>query len=73
MKENVDSRIRLDVNLAAPCIVAPRSSSSDERLEANLGQIIVANHFLHKESPASTYKVLIDSLNVSLTQLELKR
>ena len=73
MKDNINTRIKFDIRLAAPCIIAPRSSCSDERLEANLGRIVLTNRFTHKESPSSSYKVLVDSLEVNLTRLELTR
>ncbi|NXX88954.1 VP13C protein, partial [Centropus bengalensis] len=66
-------RLHMDVNLKAPVIVVPESSTSCNALIADLGLIRVQNEFKLVSSDPSSLPPVIDSMDVQLTHLKLSR
>uniref|UniRef100_A0A8C3RCT7 Vacuolar protein sorting 13 homolog C n=1 Tax=Cyanoderma ruficeps TaxID=181631 RepID=A0A8C3RCT7_9PASS len=66
-------RLLLDVNLKAPVIVVPESSTSCNALVADLGLIRVQNEFKLVSSDESPLPPVIDNMDVQLTHLKLSR
>uniref|UniRef100_A0A6G1RFM0 Vacuolar protein sorting 13 homolog C n=1 Tax=Hypotaenidia okinawae TaxID=2861861 RepID=A0A6G1RFM0_9GRUI len=66
-------RLLMDVNLKAPVIVVPESSTSCNALVADLGLIRVQNTFKLVSSDESSLPPVIDNMDVQLTNLKLSR
>lgn len=66
-------RLLMDVNLKAPLIVIPESSTSSNALIADLGLIRVQNEFKLVSSDESSLPPVIDNMDVQLTHLKLSR
>uniref|UniRef100_A0A8B9G2X3 Vacuolar protein sorting 13 homolog C n=1 Tax=Amazona collaria TaxID=241587 RepID=A0A8B9G2X3_9PSIT len=66
-------RLLMDVNLKAPVIVVPESSTSSNVLVADLGLIRVQNEFKLVSSDESSLPPVIDNMDVQLTHLKLSR
>ncbi|XP_068000131.1 intermembrane lipid transfer protein VPS13C isoform X2 [Melanerpes formicivorus] len=66
-------RLLMDVNLKAPVIVIPESSTSCNALVADLGLIRVQNEFKLVSSDESLLPPVIDNMLVQLTRLKLSR
>ncbi|NXP40517.1 VP13C protein, partial [Leiothrix lutea] len=66
-------RLLMDVNLKAPVIVVPESSTSCNALVADLGLIRVQNEFKLVSSDESPLPPVIDNMDVQLTHLKLSR
>uniref|UniRef100_A0A8C0HLM0 Vacuolar protein sorting 13 homolog C n=1 Tax=Buteo japonicus TaxID=224669 RepID=A0A8C0HLM0_9AVES len=66
-------RLLMDVNLKAPVIVIPESSTSYNALVADLGLIRVQNEFKLVSSDESSLPPVIDNMDVQLTHLKLSR
>ncbi|NXU49115.1 VP13C protein, partial [Turnix velox] len=66
-------RLLMDVNLKAPVIVIPESSTSSNALVADLGLIRVQNEFKLVSSDESSLPPVIDNMDVQLTHLKLTR
>uniref|UniRef100_A0A672USM2 Vacuolar protein sorting 13 homolog C n=1 Tax=Strigops habroptila TaxID=2489341 RepID=A0A672USM2_STRHB len=66
-------RLLMDVNLKAPVIVVPESSTSSNALIADLGLIRVQNEFKLVSSDESLLPPVIDNMDVQLTHLKLSR
>ncbi|XP_062482305.1 intermembrane lipid transfer protein VPS13C isoform X1 [Pezoporus occidentalis] len=66
-------RLLMDVNLKAPVIVVPESSTSSNALVADLGLIRVQNEFKLVSSDESSLPPVIDNMDVQLTHLKLSR
>ncbi|XP_074956200.1 intermembrane lipid transfer protein VPS13C isoform X1 [Phalacrocorax aristotelis] len=66
-------RLLMDVNLKAPVIVVPESSTSYNALVADLGLIRVQNEFKLVPSDESSLPPVIDNMDVQLTHLKLSR
>ncbi|XP_071611010.1 intermembrane lipid transfer protein VPS13C isoform X1 [Heliangelus exortis] len=66
-------RLLMDVNLKAPVIVVPESSTSHNVLVADLGLIRVRNEFKLVSSDESSLPPVIDNMDVHLTHLKLSR
>nr|XP_057944344.1 intermembrane lipid transfer protein VPS13C isoform X2 [Doryrhamphus excisus] len=66
-------RLSLDVNLKAPLIIIPQSSTSHDALVMDLGLITVANTFSLLPIDGCSLPAVIDNMDVQLTQLKLSR
>ncbi|NWH59236.1 VP13C protein, partial [Geococcyx californianus] len=66
-------RLLMDVNLKAPVIVVPESSTSCNALVADLGLIRVQNKFKLVSSDESSLPPVTDNMDVQLTHLKLSR
>ncbi|XP_069723155.1 intermembrane lipid transfer protein VPS13C isoform X2 [Phaenicophaeus curvirostris] len=66
-------RLLMDVNLKAPVIVVPESSTSCNALVADLGLIRVQNEFKLVSSDDSPLPPVLDNMDVQLTHLKLSR
>ncbi|XP_068814299.1 intermembrane lipid transfer protein VPS13C isoform X2 [Struthio camelus] len=66
-------RLLMDINLKAPVIVVPESSTSCNAMVADLGLIRVQNEFKLVSSDESSLPPVIDSMDVQLTHLKLSR
>ncbi|XP_054626113.1 intermembrane lipid transfer protein VPS13C isoform X2 [Dunckerocampus dactyliophorus] len=66
-------RLSLDVNLKAPLIIIPQSSTSHDALVMDLGLITVANTFSLLPIDGCPLPAVIDNMDVQLTQLKLSR
>lgn len=66
-------RLLMDINLKAPVIVVPESSTSCNALVADLGLIRVQNEFKLVTSDESSLPPVIDNMGVQLTHLKLSR
>uniref|UniRef100_A0A8B9CDX5 Vacuolar protein sorting 13 homolog C n=1 Tax=Anser brachyrhynchus TaxID=132585 RepID=A0A8B9CDX5_9AVES len=66
-------RLLMDINLKAPVIVIPESSTSCNALIADLGLIRVQNEFKLVSSDESSLPPVIDNMDVQLTHLKLSR
>ncbi|XP_015727754.1 vacuolar protein sorting-associated protein 13C isoform X2 [Coturnix japonica] len=66
-------RLLMDINLKAPVIVVPESSTSCNALVADLGLIRVQNEFKFVSSDESSLPPVIDNMDVQLTHLKLSR
>lgn len=66
-------RLLMDVNLKAPVIVFPESSTSCNALVADLGLIRVQNEFKLVSSDESSLPPVLDNMHVQLTHLKLSR
>lgn len=66
-------RLSMDINLKAPLIIVPQSSVSHNALVMDLGLIKVGNSFSLLPVDGSPLPVLIDNLDIQLSQLKLSR
>nr|XP_033776023.1 vacuolar protein sorting-associated protein 13C isoform X2 [Geotrypetes seraphini] len=66
-------RLLMDINLKAPVIIIPQSSSSHNSIVADLGLIRVQNSFSLVSAEKCSLPPVIDSMDVHLTQLKLSR
>ncbi|XP_065179589.1 intermembrane lipid transfer protein VPS13C-like [Sycon ciliatum] len=76
VREQSGSRIRLDIDVAAPVVVVPLSSESDHSLVLWLGRLTVLNTFVrHGDITNSdgTSPVVIDDMAIALTDVKVAR
>ncbi|XP_078056331.1 intermembrane lipid transfer protein VPS13C isoform X2 [Mustelus asterias] len=66
-------RLAMDINLKAPIIVIPESSSSMNAVVADLGLITVQNRFTLIPGEGFSVPPVVDIMEVQLTQLKLSR
>ncbi|CAK6982133.1 vacuolar protein sorting-associated protein 13C isoform X1 [Scomber scombrus] len=66
-------RLSMDINLKAPLIVVPQSSTSHDALVMDLGLITVGNSFSLLPVDGCPLPAVIDNMDVQLTQLKLSR
>ncbi|XP_051507279.1 intermembrane lipid transfer protein VPS13C-like isoform X3 [Myxocyprinus asiaticus] len=66
-------RLAMDIRLKAPLIVIPQSSTSHNAVEADLGLITVGNSFSLLPVEGRSLPVVIDNMDIELTQLKLSR
>ncbi|XP_029431385.1 vacuolar protein sorting-associated protein 13C isoform X2 [Rhinatrema bivittatum] len=66
-------RLLMDINLKAPVIIIPQSSTSNNSVIADLGLIRVQNSYNLISTEECTLPPVIDSMDVQLTQLKLSR
>ncbi|XP_036442421.1 vacuolar protein sorting-associated protein 13C isoform X5 [Colossoma macropomum] len=66
-------RLSMDIKLKAPLIIIPQSSTSHNAVEADLGLITVSNNFSLLSVEDCLLPVIIDNVDVELTQLKLSR
>ncbi|XP_053190317.1 intermembrane lipid transfer protein VPS13C [Scomber japonicus] len=66
-------RLSLDINLKAPLIVVPQSSTSQNAVVVDLGLITVGNSFSLLPVEGFSLPAVIDNMDVQLTQLKLSR
>ncbi|KAM4675969.1 intermembrane lipid transfer protein VPS13C [Discoglossus pictus] len=66
-------RLCLDVDLKAPVIIIPQSSTSTNAIIADLGLIRVQNEFSLVPGVNCPLPPVIDKMNIQLTQLQLSR
>ncbi|XP_027143245.1 vacuolar protein sorting-associated protein 13C isoform X3 [Larimichthys crocea] len=66
-------RLSMDIKLKAPLIIIPQSSTSYDALVMDLGLITVENNFSLLPVDGCPLPVVIDNMDVQLTQLKLSR
>ncbi|KAF1393337.1 hypothetical protein PFLUV_G00038030 [Perca fluviatilis] len=66
-------RLSMDIRLKAPLIIIPQSSSSQNALVMDLGLITVGNSFSLLPAEGFSLPVVVDKMDVKLTQLKLSR
>ncbi|KAM7424819.1 hypothetical protein PAMA_000939 [Pampus argenteus] len=66
-------RLSMDINLKAPLIIVPQSSTSYDALVMDLGLITVGNSFSLLPVDGCPLPAIIDNMDVQLTQLKLSR
>ncbi|XP_030622717.1 vacuolar protein sorting-associated protein 13C [Chanos chanos] len=66
-------RLSMDIKLKAPLIIIPQSSTSHSALEVDLGLITVSNNFSLLPVKDRPLPVIIDNMDVDLSQLKLSR
>ncbi|XP_052360767.1 intermembrane lipid transfer protein VPS13C-like [Oncorhynchus keta] len=66
-------RLSMDVRLKAPLIVVPQSSASRNAFVVDLGLITVGNSFSLMSAEGFSLPVVMDTMDVKLTQLKLSR
>ncbi|XP_068617083.1 intermembrane lipid transfer protein VPS13C [Brachionichthys hirsutus] len=66
-------RLSVDINLDAPLLIIPESSTSHNALVMDLGLIRVGNRFSQLPVQGSPLPAVIDNMEVQLTQLKLSR
>ncbi|XP_070763918.1 intermembrane lipid transfer protein VPS13C isoform X2 [Enoplosus armatus] len=66
-------RLSVDINLKAPLIIIPQSSTSLDALVMDLGLITVGNSFSLLPVDGCPLPAVIDHMNVQLTHLKLSR
>lgn len=66
-------RLSLDINLKAPLLIVPQSSSSQQALVMDLGLITVANSFSLLPGGEDHLPALVDHLDIQLSQLKVSR
>ncbi|XP_026157018.1 vacuolar protein sorting-associated protein 13C isoform X2 [Mastacembelus armatus] len=66
-------RLSMDINLKAPLIIIPQSSTSHNALVVDLGLITVGNSFSLLPISECPLPAVIDNMDVQLTQLKLSR
>ncbi|XP_030044282.1 intermembrane lipid transfer protein VPS13C [Microcaecilia unicolor] len=66
-------RLLMDINLKAPVIIIPQSSTSHNSIVADLGLIRVQNSYSLVSAEECSLPPVIDSMDVQLTQLKLSR
>ena len=74
-KMNAD-RIRLVVDVHAPVVLVPESSTSNHVLEVSLGYLKVRNMFEHHSGvvhPETGSPCVVDNMSVSLTDVFVSR
>ncbi|XP_029702157.1 vacuolar protein sorting-associated protein 13C isoform X2 [Takifugu rubripes] len=66
-------RLLMDIQLKAPLIIIPQSSSSHNAVLIDLGMITVGNSFSLLQAEGFSLPVVVEKMNVKLTQLKLSR
>ncbi|XP_053575277.1 LOW QUALITY PROTEIN: intermembrane lipid transfer protein VPS13C [Bombina bombina] len=66
-------RLSMDIDLKAPVIIIPQSSTSTNAIVADLGLIQVQNKFSLVPEENCPLPPVIDEMNIQLTQLQLSR
>lgn len=66
-------RLLMDIQLKAPLIIIPQSSSSHNAVLMDLGMITVGNSFSLLQAEGFSLPVVVEKMNVKLTQLKLSR
>ncbi|XP_041804195.1 vacuolar protein sorting-associated protein 13C isoform X2 [Chelmon rostratus] len=66
-------RLSMDINLKAPLIIIPQSSTSHNALVMDLGLITVGNSFSLLPVETCPLPAIIDNMDVQLTHLKLSR
>ncbi|XP_005929273.1 vacuolar protein sorting-associated protein 13C isoform X1 [Haplochromis burtoni] len=66
-------RLSMDINLKAPVIIIPQSSTSNNALEVDLGLITVGNSFSLLDVTGCPLPAVIDNMDVQLTKVKLSR
>ncbi|XP_061669454.1 intermembrane lipid transfer protein VPS13C isoform X3 [Syngnathoides biaculeatus] len=66
-------RLSTDVNLKAPLVVVPQSSTSSLALVVDLGLITVSNAFSLLPVDGCSLPAVVDNMDIRLTQLKLSR
>eukprot|EP01122_Echinamoeba_exundans_P016084 TRINITY_DN8049_c0_g1_i1.p1 TRINITY_DN8049_c0_g1~~TRINITY_DN8049_c0_g1_i1.p1 ORF type:complete len:2404 (-),score=554.15 TRINITY_DN8049_c0_g1_i1:64-6402(-) len=69
-----DTIVKLDVSIANPLIIVPRSSSEEEHVLVDLGKISVKNHLDYAPAAASSDVPIVskDNITVQIIALNLK-
>ncbi|XP_064421924.1 intermembrane lipid transfer protein VPS13C isoform X2 [Latimeria chalumnae] len=66
-------RLLMDINLKAPVIIIPQSSTSQNAVVADLGRITVQNEFNLVSADGCSLPPVIDRMDVQLNNLKLSR
>lgn len=66
-------RLLMDIQLKAPLLFIPQSSTSQNAVLMDLGMITVANSFSLLQAEGFSLPVVVDRMDVKLTQLKLSR
>ncbi|XP_039469572.1 vacuolar protein sorting-associated protein 13C isoform X4 [Oreochromis aureus] len=66
-------RLSMDINLKAPLVIIPQSSTSYNALEVDLGLITVGNSFSLLDVTGCPLPAVIDNMDVQLTKVKLSR
>ncbi|MED6232098.1 hypothetical protein ATANTOWER_021188, partial [Ataeniobius toweri] len=66
-------RLSMDIRLKAPLIIIPQSSTSQNALVVDLGLITVENSFALRSGEGFPVPVVVDKMDIKLTQLKLCR
>ncbi|XP_034535087.1 vacuolar protein sorting-associated protein 13C-like, partial [Notolabrus celidotus] len=66
-------RLSMDINVKAPLIIIPQSSTSHDALMMDLGLITVGNSFALLPVKGCPLPAVIDDMQIQLTQLKLSR
>lgn len=66
-------RLLMDIQLKAPLIIIPQSSSSHNAVLMDLGMITVGNSFSLLQAEGFSLPVVVEKMDVKLTQLKLSR
>ncbi len=66
-------RLAMDIRLKAPLIIIPQSSTSNNAFVVDLGLITVGNGFSLLAVEGFTLPVVLETMDVKLTQLKLSR
>ncbi len=66
-------RLAMDIRLKAPLIIIPQSSTSNNAFVVDLGLITVRNGFSLLAVEGFTLPVVLETMDVKLTQLKLSR
>ncbi|MEQ2157610.1 hypothetical protein GOODEAATRI_003487, partial [Goodea atripinnis] len=66
-------RLSMDIRLKAPLIIIPQSSTSQNALVVDLGLITVENSFALRSGEGFPVPVVVEKMDIKLTQLKLCR
>ncbi|XP_041649214.1 vacuolar protein sorting-associated protein 13C isoform X2 [Cheilinus undulatus] len=66
-------RLAMDINLKAPLIIIPQSSTSNDALVMDLGLITVGNSFSQLPVSGCPLPAIIDNMDIQLKHLKLSR
>ena len=66
-------RLSMDINLKAPLIIIPQSSTSHDALVMDLGLITVGNSFSLLPAEGFSLPAVVEKMDMKLTQLKLSR
>lgn len=66
-------RLLMDIELKAPILIIPQSSSSHNAVLMDLGMITVGNSFSLLPAEGFSLPVVMEKMDVKLTQLKLSR
>ncbi|XP_067454112.1 intermembrane lipid transfer protein VPS13C isoform X1 [Thunnus thynnus] len=66
-------RLSMDINLKAPLIIIPQSSTSHNAVVVDLGLITVGNSFLLLPAEGFSLPAVVEKMDMKLTQLKLSR